>query len=124
MPLTAKQQRFVAEYAVDLNATQAAIRAGYSAKTASVIGSENLGKPEIASALAPLLAKPLEEAAITAEMIAREAWKIATGGKVEVARVSALSLLSKRHKEFSEKHVVSGDPEQPVIIERRTRSTR
>jgi phage terminase small subunit len=45
--LTDKQQRFVDEYLIDLNATQAAIRAGYSEKTASKIGSENLLKPEI-----------------------------------------------------------------------------
>ena len=38
MALTSKQQRFVAEYLIDLNATQAAIRAGYSAKTADKIG--------------------------------------------------------------------------------------
>jgi phage terminase small subunit len=43
--LTPKQQRFCDEYLIDLNATQAAIRAGYSEKTASVIGNENLGKP-------------------------------------------------------------------------------
>ena len=40
--MTPKQQRFVEEYLVDLNATQAAIRAGYSARTASQIGEENL----------------------------------------------------------------------------------
>ena len=40
--LTLKQQRFVEEYLVDLNATQAAIRAGYSEKTAKSIGQENL----------------------------------------------------------------------------------
>ena len=45
--LTAKQQRFCEEYLVDLNATQAAIRAGYSKKTAQVIGAENLTKPII-----------------------------------------------------------------------------
>lgn len=43
--LTAKQQRFCDEYLIDLNATQAAIRAGYSKKTAGVIGTENLQKP-------------------------------------------------------------------------------
>jgi len=43
-PLTAKQQSFIAEYLVDLNATQAAIRAGYSENTAAAIGSENLTK--------------------------------------------------------------------------------
>ena len=42
--LTAKQQRFCDEYLIDLNATQAAIRAGYSKKTARQIGTENLSK--------------------------------------------------------------------------------
>lgn len=46
-PLTAKQQRFTEEYVVDLNATQAAIRAGYSMNSANVIGCENLTKPKI-----------------------------------------------------------------------------
>ena len=45
--LTAKQQRFCDEYLIDLNATQAAIRAGYSEKTAGAIGTENLQKPLI-----------------------------------------------------------------------------
>ena len=45
--LTAKQQRFGDEYLIDLNATQAAIRAGYSKRTAYSIGEENLKKPEI-----------------------------------------------------------------------------
>lgn len=45
--LTAKQQRFCDEYLIDLNAKQAAIRAGYSEKTAAVIASENLNKPNI-----------------------------------------------------------------------------
>lgn len=42
--LTEKQQRFVDEYLIDLNATQAAIRAGYSARSADKIGPELLGK--------------------------------------------------------------------------------
>lgn len=45
--LTAKQQRFVDEYLIDLNATQAAIRAGYSRKTAYRTASDNLMKPQI-----------------------------------------------------------------------------
>lgn len=45
--LTAKQQRFCDEYLIDLNATQAAIRAGYSKKTARVIGQQNLLKPAV-----------------------------------------------------------------------------
>ncbi len=51
MNLTNKQKRFVDEYLIDLNATQAAIRAGYSEKTAAVIGAENLIKPNIADAI-------------------------------------------------------------------------
>lgn len=45
--LTAKQKRFCDEYLIDLNATQAAIRAGYSKKTAKQIGQENLTKLDI-----------------------------------------------------------------------------
>ena len=45
--MTKKQKKFIEEYLIDLNATQAAIRAGYSPDTAGSIGSENLKKPEI-----------------------------------------------------------------------------
>lgn len=47
--MTAKQKRFCDEYLIDLNATQAAIRAGYSKKTAQAIGTENLTKPLLKS---------------------------------------------------------------------------
>lgn len=47
MKLTSKQQRFCDEYLVDLNATQAAIRAGYSKKTAKQIAQQNLTKLDI-----------------------------------------------------------------------------
>ena len=49
--LTAKQKAFIQEYLIDLNATQAAIRAGYSEKTAKEIGHENLTKPHIAAVI-------------------------------------------------------------------------
>ena len=49
--MTPKQQRFIDEYLVDGNATQAAIRAGYSADCAAEIGYENLRKPQIAEAV-------------------------------------------------------------------------
>ena len=51
MALTPKQARFVQEYLIDLNATQAAVRAGYSERTANRTGSENLSKPDIQAAL-------------------------------------------------------------------------
>jgi phage terminase small subunit len=46
-PLTAKQKRFVEEYLLDFNGTQAAVRAGYAFKSAPVIASENLRKPNV-----------------------------------------------------------------------------
>lgn len=49
--LNDRQKLFVDEYLIDLNATQAAIRAGYSEKTAKSIGQENLTKPDIALAI-------------------------------------------------------------------------
>jgi phage terminase small subunit len=67
--LTAKQEMFCKEYMIDLNATQAAIRAGYSPKTAVVIGCENLIKPNIAECIQELMAKRSEKTGITAEWV-------------------------------------------------------
>lgn len=59
--LTAKQQRFCDEYLIDLNATQAAIRAGYSEKTAAVIATENLRKPNISEYIEKRMAEKEKE---------------------------------------------------------------
>ena len=59
--LTDKQRKFCNEYLIDLNATQAAIRAGYSEKTANVIGSENLAKPYIREYIDKRLAEKEEK---------------------------------------------------------------
>lgn len=59
--MTAKQQRFCDEYLIDLNATQAAIRAGYSKKTAYSIGVENLNKPELKKYIADRMAEKESE---------------------------------------------------------------
>lgn len=71
-PLTPKQEAFVREYLIDLNATQAAIRAGYSAKTADRIGPELLGKTCVAEAIATAKAKRAERVEVTADMVLRE----------------------------------------------------
>jgi phage terminase small subunit len=63
--LTAKQQRFCDEYLIDLNATQAAIRAGYSKKTANRIGTENLSKLVIREYIENRMAE--KEAALIAD---------------------------------------------------------
>jgi phage terminase small subunit len=67
--MTPKQQRFVDEYLIDLNATQAAIRAGYSEKTAYSIGDENLRKPEIAAAIQAAMDERAERTEITADYV-------------------------------------------------------
>lgn len=98
MSLTAKQKRFVEEYLIDLNATQAAIRAGYSKKTAGSIGEENLKKPEIASAIFSAQRSREQRTGITQdwalERLKREA-EFEGVGSSHSARVSALGLAMK-----------------------------
>ena len=72
MSLNARQQIFVREYLVDLNATQAAIRAGYSAKTAGQIGFELLKKPEIQEALTKAMKERAERTEVNADRVLRE----------------------------------------------------
>lgn len=67
--LTAKQELFCQEYLIDLNATQAAIRAGYSENTAGSIGGENLKKPEIASRVKELMAARIEKTGVSQEWV-------------------------------------------------------
>lgn len=67
--LTEKQKRFVLEYQKDLNATQAAIRAGYSERTASAVGYENLRKPQIEKALAEAMQQRCERTKIDADYV-------------------------------------------------------
>src|SRR5882724_1801576 len=74
--LTPKQQKFIAEYLIDLNATQAAIRAGYSKKTARFIGHENLTKPDIALEVAKRQAKRADKLEVTAESVVAELAKL------------------------------------------------
>jgi len=62
--LTNKQKRFVDEYLIDLNATQAAIRAGYSEKTAKDIGCQNLAKLNIQAAFENAIAERAERTKI------------------------------------------------------------
>lgn len=74
--LTPKQRRFVEEYLVDLNATQAAIRAGYSEGTAYSIGQENLKKPVVALAIQQAQQERSDRTQITQDMVLKELAKI------------------------------------------------
>lgn len=76
-PLTARQQRFAAEYLIDLNATAAAIRAGYSVKTAPTIGHQLLQKTSVAEAIAQGQTARSERLEITADRVVTELAAIA-----------------------------------------------
>lgn len=74
--LTAKQKQFCEEYLIDLNGSQAAIRAGYSKKTSCAIAEENLRKPAIKTYVQELKAKRSERTTVTADMVIAELAKI------------------------------------------------
>ena len=108
MALNPRQERFVAEYLVDLNATQAAIRAGYSEATAKQIGSRLLTHVDVAAAVASGGKAVVEKVAGSAEWIVEQAVRIvemATQDRKTLAVATpALAILARRHPEFSEKH--------------------
>lgn len=75
--LTEKQRAFCEEYLVDLNATQAAMRAKYSVKSAEQIGNENLGKPLINRHIAKLMEERSKRTQVTADMVVTEMARLA-----------------------------------------------
>jgi len=108
--LTPKQACFVNEYLVDLNATQAAIRAGYSAKTADRIGAQLLGKTWVCEAVQEGQRKRAERTELTADQVIEDLRRLAT--KAEAAdeyspAVRAVELQGKHLGMFAEikKHV-------------------
>lgn len=111
-PLTPKQEMFVREYLIDLNATQAAIRAGYSAKTARQIGEENLSKPDIAAAVQAGMNKRAEKALITADEVLANIKRLAMKAEDMDDTGNALranELLGKHLKLFTDKVEQSGN---------------
>lgn len=136
--MTAKQMRFCDEYLIDLNATQAAIRAGYSEKTAYSIGVENLKKPEIKKYIDDRMAE--KESALIADQ--NEVLKYLTkvlrgesqssvlarnemGGEdvIEKApdekeRLKAAELLGKRYGLYTDKVEADVDTDLTITIRR------
>jgi hypothetical protein len=98
--LTPKQQRFVQEYLIDLNATQAAIRAGYSERTAASIGAENLIKPEIAQAVEAAQSKLAAKAEITQSQILEEIDRLALSDTGDLFDMDGDTLRMKPMKEW------------------------
>ncbi len=86
--LTPKQERFVAEYLIDLNATAAARRAGYSAKTAEQQGPRLLGNVAVAQAIGRRQAKIAEKLEVTQERVVAELAKLGFANMADYMRAS------------------------------------
>lgn len=132
--MTRKQQRFCDEYLIDCNATQAAIRAGYSAKTAYSIGVENLKKPEIKEYIDERLEQIQSGTIASAEEVMRYLTSVLrsesrssvlaldeAGGQnvIEKApdereRLKAAELLGKRYSLYTDK--VNMDGSVPIVF--------
>ena len=95
MELTDKQQRFCEEYLIDLNATQAAIRAGYSENTAQQIGSENLSKLVIQQYISKYKESKSKELNITLNDMLEIELSIAKKGR-DNDRLKAIDQISKK----------------------------
>ena len=85
--LTEKQKRFVEEYLVDLNATQAAIRAGYSPKTANEQGARLLANVSIQHALQKAMQDREQRTVVTADRVVQELWNIVTADANEIVEL-------------------------------------
>lgn len=85
--LTAKQKRFCVEYLIDLNATAAALRAGYSSKTARFIGNENLTKPYIQAKIQQEMDERTKRTEVTADKVVLELARIAFCNVTDIARI-------------------------------------
>lgn len=132
--MTKKQKRFVEEYLIDLNATQAAIRAGYSRKTAKQTGSENLAKPDLRAYVDEQLAKIHSAKIADAEEVMKYLTSVMRGEHTEQVlklvgegvqtvtdidvsakeRLKAAELIGKRYGLFTDKVGLEGAV--PVII--------
>ena len=132
--LTAKQKRFCDEYLTDFNATQAAIRAGYSEKTARQIGEQNLSKLDIKTCIAERMVEKESKLIATQDEVLQyltsvlrgeqkeQTFKLVDVGVQEIAEISistkdrlkAAELLGKAYGAFRDKVDVSGTI--PVVI--------
>ena len=99
MKLTEKQKRFCVEYLIDLNATQAAIRAGYSTSTAGAIGAENLKKPQIRACIDKALAEQSKRTGVTADRVVRELAKVAFVNSDDVVDFDSVTVKSDASKD-------------------------
>lgn len=100
--MTPKQEAFIREYMIDLNATQAAIRAGYSEKTAKVIGAENLTKPAIRARIDESINKRAEKLELDAQWVLTKLKDVADRCMTEVEPVMTFDRDNRRMVETGE----------------------
>ena len=115
--LTSKQQKFVEAYLISLNASKAALEAGYSKKTAPFIGAENLKKPQIADAIEKAKRKVSEKMEITLDDCLRGLHGIAEDDNAPAAaRTSAWTTLAKMCGHFVERRKVESDGKLTIEV--------
>ena len=112
--LTAKQQLFVSEYMVDLNAAGAAVRSGYAPKRADAIGYENLRKPEISAAIQAEMDKRAQRTEVNADYVLQTIQQTVEAIKSDpdknaLAIFKGCELLGKHLKLFTDKVEHSGE---------------
>lgn len=91
--MTEKQKRFCNEYLIDLNATQAAIRAGYSVNNADKIGSELLGKTRVSEEISIAMAERSKRTGISQDRVVEELAKLAFVNAADVINVNTATVL-------------------------------
>lgn len=107
--LTAKQALFVREYLIDLNATQAAIRAGYSKKTANEQGARLLAKASVKAAVAEASEKRADKLDLNAERVLKAIAEVAFGDVRKMFDENgALDMLARHHSLYNDKFEVTG----------------
>jgi phage terminase small subunit len=113
--MTAKQEAFALEYLKDKNATQAAIRAGYSAKTARSIACEMLARPDIQEFVRTKQEEARKNATITVDGIVDQLQEIASNVLAKDAdRIRALELIGKYLGMFTERVEMKGQLDTTV----------
>ena len=116
--LTDKQKMFCKEYLIDLNATQACIRAGYSKKTAKVIGSQNLSKLNIQEEITKLMKKREDKVELTAEKVLKDIERVrekAEDSDQYNVSLKASELQGKHLAMFTEKQKIEGEVMMPIV---------
>jgi phage terminase small subunit len=113
--MTPKQEMFVKEYLIDLNATQAAVRAGYSKKSAMEIGYQLLRKTSVQEAIQKAVNERAKNVEVTTEWILQGIKDIADNLDEQTKdRLKAYELLGKYLKMFTDKHEMSGANNGPI----------